>query len=314
MFCCTSCTDCRRAFAKERCKSRCKMLPLEESKICERCFLCCLIVFYQSSQEPLPVGGIASAYGQESKISGFFQLTFLSSKAKQWRPIQNLSNLNQFLKAEKFKTEILETIRTSLQQVEWVTSIDFKDTYYHIPIQEQSRKYLRFHIQGRSYQFKALPFRLSTAPMEFTVIPKEVKLMAIPKVIRVHQYLDDWLVLWLGPAHTGPMAESSSKTTRTSIPTSLSGLAVHVFDGSVNSYRKASSPWATTHEIHTVASQKQLEGTTITRKGGPYPQVCAPPSKMLAGGRKCPSRSTITPTKTCSGNLYGIIKRRWGPH
>ena len=26
------------------------------------------------------------------------------------------------------------------------------------------RKYLRFHIQGRSYQFKALPFRLSTSP------------------------------------------------------------------------------------------------------------------------------------------------------
>ena len=52
----------------------------------------------------------------------------------------------------------------------WVTSIDFKDAYFGIPIQEQSRKYMRFHIQGRSYQFKALPSRLSTAPMEFTVI------------------------------------------------------------------------------------------------------------------------------------------------
>ena len=46
-----------------------------------------------------------------------------------------------------------ETIRTSLQQVEWVTSIDFKDAYSHIPIQEQSRKYLRFHIQGSSIRF-----------------------------------------------------------------------------------------------------------------------------------------------------------------
>ena len=27
---------------------------------------------------------------------------------------------------------------------------------------------MRFHIQGQSYQFKALPFGLSTAPMEFT--------------------------------------------------------------------------------------------------------------------------------------------------
>ena len=72
-----------------------------------------------------------------------------------------------------------------------VTSIDFKDAYFHIPIQEQSRKY---HIQGRTYQFKALPFGLSTAPMEFTVVAKEVKLMAIHKGIRIHQYLNDWLV------------------------------------------------------------------------------------------------------------------------
>ena len=34
----------------------------------------------------------------------------------------------------------------------------------------------------------------STAPMEFTVVAKEVKLMALQKGIRIHQYLDDWLV------------------------------------------------------------------------------------------------------------------------
>ena len=90
--------------------------------------------------------------------------------------------------------ETPETIRTSLQQGEWVTSIDFRDAYFHIPIQEQSRKYLRFHVQGQTYQFKALPFGLSTAPLEFTVIAKEVKLMAMHKGIRIHQYLDDWLV------------------------------------------------------------------------------------------------------------------------
>ena len=90
--------------------------------------------------------------------------------------------------------ETPRTIRTSLQQGEWVTSVDFKDAYFHIPIQEQSRKYLRFHVQGRTYHFKALPFGLSTAPMEFTVLAKEVKLMAIHKGIRIHQYLDDWLV------------------------------------------------------------------------------------------------------------------------
>ena len=156
----------------------------------------------QSPQEQLPAGGITSAYrqkhgrtGPQSNISRVFQLAILVPKPNhKWRPILNLSKLNLFLKVEKFKMETPETIRTSLQQGEWVTSVDFKVAYFHIPIQEQSRKYLRFHVQGQTYQFKALPFGLSTAPMEFTVLAKEVKLMAIHKGIRIHQYLDDWLV------------------------------------------------------------------------------------------------------------------------
>ena len=90
--------------------------------------------------------------------------------------------------------ETLETVRTSLQQGGVGYFDRLKDAYFHIEIQEPSRKYLRFHVQGQRYQFKALPFTLSTAPMEFTVVAKEVKLMAIHKGIRIHQYLGDWLV------------------------------------------------------------------------------------------------------------------------
>ena len=53
---------------------------------------------------------------------------------------------------------------------------------------------MRFYVQDRSYQFKALPFGLSTAPMEFTVVAKELKLVALQRGIRIHQYLDNWLV------------------------------------------------------------------------------------------------------------------------
>ena len=126
---------------------------------------------------------------------GFYNWLFLLPKPNnKCRPLLHLSNLNKFLKAEKFKMETPETIRTSLQTGEWVTSIDFKDIYFHINIQNQSRKYLRFHVQGKTYQFKALPFGLSTAPLEFTVVTKKVKLMALQRGIRIQQYLDDWLV------------------------------------------------------------------------------------------------------------------------
>ena len=263
--CCTSCSYCTQAFAKERSKSRVSSLFFSpekfQIKICERCFLCqtcnkcqkcCLKSTYRGQTSklfwqtwlnlwagPKVVQILKEGYTlpfrtrpnltrsptviscyvnphrnsyllealhqfmsknavelvQNKKSLGFFNRLFLVPKPNnKWRPILDLSKLNLFLKAEKFKMETPETIRTSLQQGEWVTSIDFKDAYFHIPIQEQSRKYLRFHVQGQTYQFKALPFGLSTAPLEFTVVAKEVKLMAIHKGIRIHQYLDDWLV------------------------------------------------------------------------------------------------------------------------
>ena len=162
----------------------------------------CHMLLCKSPQEPLLVGSIASAYEQKAvepvatqKSLGFYNRLFLVPKSNnRWRPILDLRTLNMFLNTKSFKMETSETIRTSLQAGEWVTSIDFKDAYFHIPIHNQSRKYMCFHVQGQSYQFKALPFGLSTAPMEFTVVAKEVNLMALQRGIRIHQYLDDWLV------------------------------------------------------------------------------------------------------------------------
>ena len=84
--------------------------------------------------------------------------------------------------------------RTSLNTGEWVTSIDLQDTYFHIPIHPRSRKYLRFAHRSQIYQFTSLPFGLAPAPQVFTMIVKVVKLMALSRGIRIHQYLDDWLI------------------------------------------------------------------------------------------------------------------------
>ena len=75
---------------------------------------------------------------QNQNSLGFFNRLFLVPKPNnRWRYILDLSKLNLSLKAEKFKMETIETTRTSLQQGEWVTSIDFKDASFHIPIQDR---------------------------------------------------------------------------------------------------------------------------------------------------------------------------------
>ena len=73
--------------------------------------------------------------------------------------------------------------------------------------------------------------------------------------------------------------------------------------------KKASSSRPTSYETHSAA---QLEGSRITGKGDPKPQVLAPPFSMMAEGRQCPYSPTITPNKTCSANIYRRIDRRVG--
>ena len=83
--------------------------------------------------------------GGKCKISGFYSHLFLVPKPHQrWRPVTDLSRFNTFLHIEKFKMETPESIRTSLIPGEWVSLIDLSDTYLHIPIHPNSRKYLRF--------------------------------------------------------------------------------------------------------------------------------------------------------------------------
>ena len=125
----------------------------------------------------------------------FYNRLFLVPKPnRKWRPILDLSKLNLNLTTNTFKMETPETIQLSLQKGEWVMSLDFSDAYFHIPIARTSRKYLRFHINKVNYQFTSLPFGLATAPLEFTKVVKEVQLMAQAQGIRIHQYLDDWLL------------------------------------------------------------------------------------------------------------------------
>ena len=133
--------------------------------------------------------------GGKHKSLGFYSRLFLVPKSHQrWRPVIDLSRLNTFLHIEKFKMETPESIRTSLIPGEWVVSIDLSDAYLHIPIHSNPRKYLRFYHRSQVFQFTSLPFRLATAPQVFTMIVKEVKLMALSRGLRLHQYLDDWLI------------------------------------------------------------------------------------------------------------------------
>ena len=85
---------------------------------------------------------------------GYYSRLFLVPKPmKRWRPVIDLSMLNNHLHVPTFKMETAESIRKSIRKGEWVTSIDLTGTYFHVPIHPQSQKYLRFETKRGFYNF-----------------------------------------------------------------------------------------------------------------------------------------------------------------
>ena len=126
----------------------------------------------------------------------FYSRLFLVEKATGgWRPVIDLSHLNDFVQLTPFKMETVASVLLSVREGDFLASLDLKDAYFQIPIHGSSRKLLRFMSEGTVYQFKALCFGLSTAPQVFTRVFAAVSAWAHSRGIRLLRYLDDWLVL-----------------------------------------------------------------------------------------------------------------------
>ena len=75
----------------------------------------------------------------------------------------------------------------------FAASLDLKDAFFHIPVRKSFRKYLGFAYNKTVWQFRALPFGLSTSPYVFTQIASQMSKFLQPSAIPIHQYLDNWL-------------------------------------------------------------------------------------------------------------------------
>ena len=127
---------------------------------------------------------------------GFYGRLFVVPKASGgWRPVLDLSALNRFVDCPHFLMESVASIRAAIRPGDFAVSVDLRDAYFHVLVHQRFRKWMRFVWRGQAFQFRALPFGLSTAPLIFTKIVRELLASLRSEGIRVHAYLDDWLLL-----------------------------------------------------------------------------------------------------------------------
>ena len=136
------------------------------------------VALTQELQTLLRQGAVAPA----PQSLGFFSRLFLVQEASgSWRPIIDLSTLFDYVTSSHFYMETPQSVLRSIRPGDWMVFLDLQDVYLQVPVHHDSRRYLRFVVGERTYQFRVLCFGLTTAPRVF------VRIMAPISAI-LHKY------------------------------------------------------------------------------------------------------------------------------
>lgn len=145
--------------------------------------------------DALCLQGVIVPVPQAERFQGFYSNLFtVPKKDGSLRPILDLKLLNRHVRVQHFRMESLRSVVASLEQGEFLVSIDIKDAYLHIPIAESHQRFLRFAVGSAHFQFIALPFGLATAPRVFTKVLAPLMALLRARGIAVIPYLDDLLI------------------------------------------------------------------------------------------------------------------------
>ncbi len=128
--------------------------------------------------------------------SGFYSRNFIVPKKDGGLcPIIDLCLLNHAIKRQRFKMLTIKQIVSHIRSEDWFVTIDLKDTYFHVSVLPQHRKFLRFAFGSEAYQYRILPFGLSLSPRTFTKCVDVALALLRLQCIRILNYIDDWLIL-----------------------------------------------------------------------------------------------------------------------
>ena len=156
-------------------------------------------VIQKEVDELLAKGAIEPSSGG----AGFYSSVFVVPKCTGGLcPILNLKHFNRYMHIPSFKMPSLKNIWQLIQQGDFSFSIVLQDAYLYVPIVKHHQCFLCFVWHNVPYQWKVLPFGLSTAPRFFTSLTKPILFCCHCKGLCIVIYLDDILFLvcskWAG--------------------------------------------------------------------------------------------------------------------
>ncbi|GFU13341.1 hypothetical protein TNCV_3843341 [Trichonephila clavipes] len=101
--------------------------------------------------------------------------------------------LNQKLVKDKFPLPIIEDVLDTLQEAKVYSTLDLRNGFFHVDVDEDCRKYTSFIVPEGQFEFNKVPFGLSTSPGVFQRYVSSIFRDLTRKGI-VISYLDDLVI------------------------------------------------------------------------------------------------------------------------
>ncbi|GFY12607.1 hypothetical protein TNCV_2447981 [Trichonephila clavipes] len=101
--------------------------------------------------------------------------------------------LNQKLVKDKFPLPIIEDVLDTLQEAKVYSTLDLRNGFFHVDVDEDCRKYTSFIVPDGQFEFNKVPFGLSTSPGVFQSYVSSIFRDLTRKGI-VISYLDDLII------------------------------------------------------------------------------------------------------------------------
>lgn len=122
-------------------------------------------------------------------------INIVPKKDNKYRLVINLRLLNSHCDAPKFSNEDIRVVKQLIRVQDDLATIDLKDGFLHVPVEESCRDYLGFRWCDKFYRFTKLPFGLALSPYYFSKIIRPIIVYLRSQGIRVVAFVDDFLLM-----------------------------------------------------------------------------------------------------------------------
>ncbi|GFU58772.1 retrovirus-related Pol polyprotein from transposon 17.6 [Trichonephila clavipes] len=120
-------------------------------------------------------------------------IVMVKKKDGSSRMCSDYRKLNQKLVKDKFPLPIIEDVLDTLQEAKVYSTLDLRNGFFHVDVDDYCRKYTSFIVPDGQFEFNKVPFGLSTSPGVFQRYVSSIFRDLTRKGI-VISYLDDLVI------------------------------------------------------------------------------------------------------------------------